>query len=187
MKFLREDTHIIFDEDKPFDRHNPESAATAIELALPTGFSDKAKACWNYFDGTAFLYEYKGQLVATDESRELTCAGDGTLESPLGGPRWVCNSWEELERGLELTYDELPYQKYEFKLLNKDTKNIYFGWGHGRTVEEAIQHHNFWNAPGEKIGGKFEIIEAKDIDFTDEYPYEAEDLLKKHLPTKKKY
>ena len=107
MKFLRDDTHVIFSEDRPVDRRNPENAATAIELELPTGFSDKAKACWDYFDGTAFLYEYKNQLVITDESLELTAFGDGTPESPIGFPRWVCSSWGELERGLELTYDEL--------------------------------------------------------------------------------
>lgn len=107
MRFLRNDTHITFCGEKPVDRRDPESAASAIELALPTGFSDKAKACWEYFDGTAFLYEYKDQLVVTDESLELTEFGDGTPEAPFGFPRWVCDSWEELEKALEATYDDL--------------------------------------------------------------------------------
>ena len=107
MKFFREDAHFVFNGENPVDKRDPESAATAIELSLPAGFSEKAKACWKYFDGTAFLFEYKNQLVVTDESLELTEFGDGTLEAPLGFPRWVCDSWEELEKILELTYDDL--------------------------------------------------------------------------------
>ena len=111
MKFMRDDTRITFCGEKPIDRRDPESAASAIELALPAGFSDKAKACWDYFDGTAFLYEYKDQLVVTDESLELTDFGDGTPESPIGFPRWVCDSWEELEQALEQTYDDLKEEE----------------------------------------------------------------------------
>ena len=43
----------------------------------------------------------------TDESLYLTAHGDGTAEAPLGFPRWECGSWEELERILEVAYDEL--------------------------------------------------------------------------------
>ena len=107
MKFARDDVFETFCGEQPIDRNDPEGAAAAIELTLPTGFSEKAQACWDYFDGTAFLYEYKGRLVVTDESLYLTAHGDGTAEAPLGFPRWECDSWEELERILEQTYDEL--------------------------------------------------------------------------------
>ena len=106
VNFKRNDTHIILDGKHPIDKNDPQSAASAIELALPTGFSEKAKACWKYFDDTAFLFEYKGKLVVTDESLWLTAYGNGTLESPLGFPRFTCDSWEELEKVLELTYDD---------------------------------------------------------------------------------
>ena len=107
MKFMRNDTQITFCGEKPIDRNDPKGAETAIELTLPAGFSDKAQTCWDYFDGTAFLYEYKGHLVVTDESLYLTAHGDGTAEAPLGSPRWECDSWEELETVLEQTYDDL--------------------------------------------------------------------------------
>ena len=107
MKFLRTDNHITFCGEYPIDRNNPEQAATAIELTLPTGLSAKAWKCWDYFDGTAFAYEYQGRLVVTDEALELTEYGDGSHEAPFGAPRWVCDSWEELEQILEETYDDL--------------------------------------------------------------------------------
>ena len=107
MKFLRTDNHITFCGEHPIDRNNPEQAATAIELTLPTGLSAKAWKCWDYFDGTAFAYEYQGRLVVTDEALELTEYGDGSREAPFGAPRWVCDSWEELEQILEETYDDL--------------------------------------------------------------------------------
>lgn len=107
MKFERDDSHITFCGEHPIDRNDLQGAKTAVELTLPTGFSEKAWACWDYFDGTAFLYEYKGRLVVTDESLYLTAHGDGTTAAPLGFPRWECDSWEELERILEMTYDEL--------------------------------------------------------------------------------
>lgn len=107
MKFLRTDNHITFCGEHPIDRNNPEQAATAIELSLPTGLSAKAWKCWDYFNGTAFAYEYQGKLVVTDEALELTEYGDGSHEAPFGAPRWVCDSWEELEQILEETYDDL--------------------------------------------------------------------------------
>ena len=103
-KFLRRDTSVLSGND-PVDRNDPESEGEAVELAVPTGFSDKAKALMDYLDGTAFIFAYKGQLVLTDESMELTEAGDGTHEAPFGGPRMVCDSWEELEETLEKEYD----------------------------------------------------------------------------------
>lgn len=102
--FLRADTQVLAGND-PTDRNDPDGAAEAIELSVPTGFSDKAKALMDYLDGTAFIFAYKGQLVLTDESLELTEAGDGTHEAPYGGPRMVCDSWEELEKRLEEDYD----------------------------------------------------------------------------------
>ena len=107
LKFLRPDNHVTYNGEMPVDRNNPEHAYTAVELTIPESFSDKAKACWNYFDGTAFAYEYDGKLIVTDESLYLTTHGDGSHEAPLGFPRWECDSWEELEECLEATYDDL--------------------------------------------------------------------------------
>lgn len=107
MKFLRDDNRVTFCGEKPIDRNDPDAAADAIELTIPGCFSGKAKACWNYFDGAAFAYEYKGRLVVTDEALELTEAGDGSRENPYGTPRWTLDSWEELEKILEELYDEL--------------------------------------------------------------------------------
>jgi hypothetical protein len=67
MKYARRDARIYTDLE-PIDMNDPESAATAIEYGLPESFSGKAKACWQYFSGAAYLFEYKGQLVMTDES-----------------------------------------------------------------------------------------------------------------------
>ena len=107
MKFMRDDVRITFCGEFPIDRNDPEGAKTAVELTLPDRFSEKAHKCWDYFDGTAFLYEYNGRLVVTDESLYLTAHGDGTHEAPFGFPRWECDSWEELERCLEENWDGL--------------------------------------------------------------------------------
>ena len=93
--------------DIPVDMNDPEGAKTAIPLELPFFFSAKAKAAWAYFDNTAFLFEYKDRLVVTDESMYLTEYGDGTAESPLGFPRWVCANMNELEQTLEEVYEDL--------------------------------------------------------------------------------
>ena len=106
MKFLRQDTHILYGL-KPVDMNDRKNERTAVELALPENFSGKAKACWRYFESVAFIFEYKNRLVITDEALELTEHGDGTHGNPLGFPRWVCDSWEELEQILEETYDDL--------------------------------------------------------------------------------
>ena len=106
MKFLNEHTRILQGE-RPIDRNDRESEWMAVELDLPDNFSDKAKACWEYFEGAAFIFEYKNRLVVTDEGLYLTEHGDGSHEAPFGAPRWVCDSWEELERILEATYDDL--------------------------------------------------------------------------------
>ena len=103
MKFLRPDTHMIVGY-RPVDMNDHENERSAVELALPSEFSDKAKACWEYFKGTAFIFEYKERLVVTDES--LTEHGDGR-NAPYGTPRWICDSWDELEQILEETCNEL--------------------------------------------------------------------------------
>lgn len=107
MKFLRADNQITFCGERPVDMNDRESEGTAVELTLPTGLSKKAWKCWDYFDGTAFAFEYKDRLVVTDEGMYLTEHGDGTREAPFGFPRWVVDSWEELEQILEEIYDDL--------------------------------------------------------------------------------
>ena len=107
MKFLRNDNQITFCGDYPVDMNDRKSEWMAVEPTLPSGLSEKAQACWDYFDGAAFAYEYKGRLVVTDESLYLTAHGDGTHAAPFGHPRWEGDSWEELEGWLEMVYDEL--------------------------------------------------------------------------------
>ena len=107
LKYLREDNALTWCGADPIDMNDRESEHTAVELSLPDGLSEKAKACWDYFDGTAYAYEYKGRLIVTDESLWLTAHGNGTPEAPIGFPRWEVDSWEELEKTLEVVYDEL--------------------------------------------------------------------------------
>lgn len=97
----------IYNDEEPLDRNDPESAHTAIEYGLPEYFSEEAKEAWDYFEGTAFIYEYKGRLVITDEGLNLTEAGDGTHGNPYGGPRGTFDSWEEVEGWLEKVAEEL--------------------------------------------------------------------------------
>ena len=106
MKYARNDARIYTDLD-PIDMNDPEGAATAIEYSLPEGFSDKAKECWEYFSGAAFLFEYKDRLVMTDESLYLTEHGDGSHAAPFGAPRATFEAWDEVEEWLETVYDEL--------------------------------------------------------------------------------
>ena len=106
MKYARHDVRM-YNDQQPIDRNDPASACTAIEYGLPTGFSGKAKACWQYFSGAAYLFEYKGRLVMTDESLELTEYGDGSREAPFGAPRGEFDTWEEVETWLEAVYDDL--------------------------------------------------------------------------------
>ncbi|MCM1506627.1 MAG: hypothetical protein NC177_05765 [Ruminococcus flavefaciens] len=106
MKFLNEHTCIMHGL-KPIDKNDRTNEKTAVRLSLPDNFSEKAKACWKYFMGAAFIFEYKEHLVITDEGLYLTEHGDGTHGNPIGFPRWVCDSWEEFEKILEETYDDL--------------------------------------------------------------------------------
>ena len=42
MKFLREDNEVTYCGEDPIDRNDPEGAKDAVEMTLPTGFSEKA-------------------------------------------------------------------------------------------------------------------------------------------------
>jgi hypothetical protein len=106
MRFLNKHTRILHGRH-PIDMNDRIGERTAAELALPDNFSDKAKACWEYYKGAAYIFEYKGRLVITDESLYLTDHGDGSHSAPFGGPRWVCDSWEDVKRNLEQNYDEV--------------------------------------------------------------------------------
>ena len=106
MKFLRDDVRVL-DGLVPVDRNDPASAASAVWLSVPTRFSPKARSVMAYFDYTAFIFEYKGRLVVTDESLWLTDHGDGSMGNPLGCPRFECDSWSELEEWLEAVYVDL--------------------------------------------------------------------------------
>jgi len=57
MKFFNEHTRIL-KGIRPIDMNDRMSEGTAVELDLPDNFSDKAKACWDYFEGAAFIFEY---------------------------------------------------------------------------------------------------------------------------------
>ena len=133
MKYARRDATIYTDLE-PIDRNDPDSANSAIEYGLPTGFSGKAHACWEYFSGAAYLFEYKGQLVITDESLELTEYGDGSHEAPFGAPRGTFDTWEEVEEWLEAVYDDLMEEgRVRVKVLT-----VHDVW-HGVTYAEDKQ------------------------------------------------
>ena len=110
MKFFNNHTRIKHYGPTPIDLNDRKNEGTAVELALPDNFSDKAKDCWEYFEEAAFIFEYKERLVVTDESLYLTTYDDGHHET-YGAPRWEFNSWEELEEALEQAYDD-PKQRY---------------------------------------------------------------------------
>lgn len=104
-KYQRDDVWMYADQ-RPTDLLDPESELTAIEYSLPESFSEKAKLVWEYLDGAGFIFEYKGRLVITDESLYLTEAGDGIHEA-IGCPRFEADSWEEIERWLELVWEDV--------------------------------------------------------------------------------
>ena len=85
----------------PIDRNDPECASTAVELEFPETFSHKAWLVIRYMEAAMYLYLYKGEYILTDESLYLTDHGDGSHEAPLGGPRYVAESLEEVEQWLE--------------------------------------------------------------------------------------
>lgn len=92
---------------KPMDLLDPEAASTAVFVDYPDTLTEKALEAAAYFDDTAFLFQYKGRLVLTDESLWLTEAGDGSRDNPFGFPRWVGDTCEELNAWLEAVADDL--------------------------------------------------------------------------------
>ena len=105
-KFRREGVEITYCGEDPVDRSDPAASAGALELTLPAGFCEKARAVWDYLNGAAFIFQYKGRLVVTDESLDLAPFGDGIREA-IGCPRWVLDSWDELEAVLAADYEYL--------------------------------------------------------------------------------
>ena len=111
-KFEREDARCYTEHDpaslvfEAIDKNDPE-AYPAAQYGLPESFSEKAKSAWEYLDDTAFIFEYKGRLVVTDESLYLTEHGDGSSEAPFGFPRYTADTWEEIEAWLEDVADEV--------------------------------------------------------------------------------
>lgn len=99
MKFKTADNKFTWLQAE--DRNDPEAGKEAVGLTLPESFSRAAKYAWEYLDGCAFAFEYKGRLVITDESLDLSEAGDGTTGNPYGGPRAIFDSWTEAENWLE--------------------------------------------------------------------------------------
>ena len=134
--------------------------------------------------GGAF-WNSSGIYLSADDVKILDCTG--FLFSPEETARAREAQEVQKERALKEaghTKNKAQYNRYEFKLLNKETKKVYLAWEYGRTVEEAVQHNSFWEAPGQRIGELFEIIGTKIESTTDKYPYEAEDLLKKAFAEK---
>lgn len=112
MKFLRPDTHMIVGY-RPVDMSDHENERSAVELALPSEFSDKAKACWEYFKGTAFIFEYKERLVVTDESHCLTEHGNGeTLPTVLHAGFVIPGmSWSKFLKKPAMTLTRMDFWK----------------------------------------------------------------------------
>ena len=103
------------------DRNDPKAEVTAIELRFPATFSKRAWKVIRYFAGAMFLYAYKGKFVVTDESLELTEAGDGTHGAPYGAPRWVGDSLDDLEQWLLQIADEYDADADEIPGWEVDT------------------------------------------------------------------
>lgn len=95
----------------PIDKNDRQSEKTALyipwEIAKNVMTNEAAFAAIRYFDGTAWLFKYKGRLVVTDESLWLTDAGDGTRENPLGGPRYIADSLAEVEEWLAQVWEDI--------------------------------------------------------------------------------
>lgn len=134
------------------DYNDPEASMTAVEIRFPRTFSRKARRVLNYFEGTMFLYSYKGQFVVTDESLMLTPSGDGTSEAPIGAPRWTGNSLDDLERWLELiadendaSDDEIPgweYPRSKYQILSVGE----YEWKHPENVLVKLTHESSYVA-----------------------------------------
>ena len=78
----------------------------------------------------------------------------------------------------------MMYNDYEITMLNKNNHELYVTRCSGSTLEEAVQHSNFWREKGEIIGEDFEVVESIIERTSDEYPYDAEDIMKKALANK---
>ena len=70
---------------------------TTFALELPRNMRPMARAAFKALDGDGCLFEHKGRLVMTDESGDLEEQGDGNPGTPWCGPRWVGDSFAELE------------------------------------------------------------------------------------------
>ena len=70
---------------------------TTFELELPRNMRPMARAAFKALDGDGCLFEHNGRLVMTDESGDLEEHGDGTPGNPWGCPRWIGDSFAELE------------------------------------------------------------------------------------------
>lgn len=93
----------------PIDRNDREHEHEAS--FIPWEFSGiNSEAAWaaiDYLDDTAWLFRYKGRLVVTDETLELTEAGDGTPVNPIGFPRYTADSMREIEEWLEAVAEDI--------------------------------------------------------------------------------
>ena len=69
---------------------------TTFALELPRNMRLISRAAFKALEGDGYLFEHNGRLVFTDESLQLE-EGDGSPEHPFGGPRWVGDSFAELE------------------------------------------------------------------------------------------
>ena len=78
----------------------------------------------------------------------------------------------------------MMYNDYEITMLNKNDQKLYVTRCSGSTLEEAVQHSNFWREKGEIIGEDFEVVESIIERTSDEYPYDTEDIMKKALASK---
>lgn len=96
----------------PIDMNDVVGALTAIYIPLPESFSARAHKVWDYLEGTAFLFFYKGKYVVTDESLYLTNHGDGSREAPLSGPRYTCDTLDQVEAWLEYVADRYDEEDY---------------------------------------------------------------------------
>ena len=78
------------------------------------------------------------------------------------------------------------YNHYAFTMTKKkdETKERWHGWATGSTVEEAIQHADFWHAEGDKLGEDFDILETRIKGTSTEYPYEDEDIMRRAFANK---
>ena len=113
LKFYREDL-MILPTTAVYDHNDQKNAWKAIQYSAPEYFSEMAKDCLEYFEGSLYIFEYKGQLHITDESMELTdfASPDGKYEC-WGGPRLICDSWDELQDWLETVWEDLDEDEQE--------------------------------------------------------------------------